>query len=234
MGRAKFNDAMEIQDLHDDRVEYDRSYDKMIFSVDSRKAWQVEGEVGDEQWVDSSSLKRGLLRTMPYLHFPTRRQMGFFGTLQYLFLLIASLWVIPTSAVQVNFQNCLSESVLQDSPLQLQLVPLVVDAVFNTTDPMHNLNITVWTNVTGSTVGPTRYVLPAWNSSYWDTSNDTDYGGKVEANPDPTAAHPLLTTLFSKVNVLTYAPYNPVQGVGFCDILVNGSCPLPPNFKDNL
>jgi hypothetical protein len=109
-----------------------------------------------------------------------------------------------------------------------------VDAVFNNTDPTHNLNVTVWTNVTGSTVGPTRYVLPAWNSSYWDTSNDTDYGGKVEANPDPTAAHPLLTTLFSKVNVLTYTPYNPVQGVGFCDILVNGSCPLPPNFKDNL
>ena len=164
----------------------------------------------------------------------TRRQMGFFGTWQYLFLLMASLWIIPTSAVLVEFQNCLSEGVQNNQPLQLQLVPLVMNAVFNTTDPMHNLNITVWTNVTGSTVELPRLVLPSATDPYWTTPNDTESGGKIEANPFPAVPTPVLTTLFNKVSVLTYTPVNPHTGVGFCDQLVNGSCPLGPNFKDNM
>ncbi|KAN0122626.1 Transient receptor potential (TRP) ion channel domain containing protein [Hyaloscypha variabilis] len=160
--------------------------------------------------------------------------MGFFETWQYLFLLMASLWIIPASAVLVDFQNCLSEDVQNNTPLQLQLVPLVMNAVFNTTDPMHNLNITVWTNVTGSTVELPRLLLPPANDSYWTTPNDTEYGGKIENDPFPSVASPVLTTLFNKVSVLTYTPVNPHTGVGFCDQLVNGSCPLSPNFKDNL
>jgi hypothetical protein len=231
---SKFNQA--IHDLHHDHVENDRSYDKMIFATESRDAWQVERETRDGQWVDSSR-QQDSLQTIrrPHLRSSTPWQMGFFPTWQYLFLLIASLWVVPTSAALVNFQNCLSESVQNNTPLQLQLVPLLMNAVFNTTDPMHNLNVTVWTNVTGSTVTPPRYVLPAWNSSYWDpTDNDTTAGGKIEAVPDPSDASPLLTTLFNKVGVLTYTPYNPRQGFNFCEQLVNGSCPLGPNFKDNL
>jgi hypothetical protein len=159
--------------------------------------------------------------------------MGFFGTWQVLFLLIASLWIIPTSAVLVQFQNCLSDNVKNNSPLQLQLVPLVMNAAFNTTDPMHNLNVTVWTNVTGSTVALPRLLLPNATDPYW-SNNDTSNGGKIAADPLPDTNNPLLTTLFNKVGVLTYTPFNPSTGDNFCEILVNGTCPLGPNFKDNL
>lgn len=237
MESTKFDRQAIIQDPHDDHVENDRQDDKMIFAAESGEAWQAKREARDGHWVDSSLFQQDSFQTSssarPSLRSSSQRQMGLFGTWQYLFLLIASLWVIPTSAVHVNFQNCLSESVINNTPLQLQLVPLVMNAVFNTTDPMHNLNVTVWTNVTGSTVALPRLLLPPANDSYWE-NNQTMNGGKIEADPFPDSTSPLLTTLFNKVNVLTYTPYNPKLGDSFCQVLVNGSCPLGPNFKDNV
>jgi len=232
-------DNQTVQDPRDGHVENDRQYDKMVVTADEREARQAEWEALDERWVDKSGLQKDSLRTIragrPHSRYSTRRQMGSFGTWSYLFLLIASVWIVPASAVFVEFQNCLSESVQNNQALQLQLVPLVMNAVFNTTDPSHNLNITVWTNVTGSTVDSTQFVLPAANSSYWDPgNNDTTKGGKIADNPFPGAEKQFLTTLFSKVNVLTYAPYNPRDGEDFCNSLVNASCPVGPNFKANL
>ena len=231
-------DNQAILDTDDDHVQHDRLYDKMISAAETGEDWQEDWEAGAGQHVDSFFLQQDPLQTQTMRagkpRSPIRRQMGFFETWQYLFLLMASLWIIPASAVLVDFQNCLSEDVQNNTPLQLQLVPLVMNAVFNTTDPMHNLNITVWTNVTGSTVELPRLLLPPANDSYWTTPNDTEYGGKIENDPFPSVASPVLTTLFNKVSVLTYTPVNPHTGVGFCDQLVNGSCPLSPNFNDNL
>jgi hypothetical protein len=236
MESPKF-DNQAIQDPHDDRVENDRQYDKMVITADTREAGQAEWEALDERWVDSSCLQQDSLRTIrtgrPHTLSCRQWQMSSFGTYSFLCLLIASLWIIPASAVLVRFQNCLSESVQNNQPLQLQLVPLFMNAVFNTTDPSHNLNITVWTNVTGSTVDSTRYLLPPANDSYWDPgNNDTSVGGKIADNPFPNAPEQFLTTLSNKVNVLTYNPY--VDAVDFCHSLVNASCPVGPNFKANV
>jgi len=231
-------DHQAIQYTDDDHVEHDRLYDKMTAAAESREEWQDARGRGARTMIDSSSIQEDSLQTQTMRagtpRSSTPRQMGFFGTWQYLFLLMASLWIIPTSAVLVEFQNCLSEGVQNNQPLQLQLVPLAMNAVFNTTDPMHNLNITVWTNVTGSTIELPRLLLPSATDPYWTTPNDTEYGGKIENNPFPAVPSPVLTTVFNKVSVLTYTPVNPHTGVGFCDQLVNGSCPLGPNFKDNL
>ncbi|KUJ22743.1 integral membrane protein-like protein [Mollisia scopiformis] len=147
---------------------------------------------------------------------------------------IASLWIMPASAVFLDFQNCLSDSTQNDQPLALQIIPLYLDAVFNTTDSDHNLNVTVWGNVTGSTVGTyARLVTPLWNdTSYWN-SNDTSAGGKIENEPYPDDPSPKLTTFSSKVNVLTYEPWHFVEN--FCEnALLNGTCPLGPSFSANL
>lgn len=148
----------------------------------------------------------------------------------YLLVLIASLWIIPTSAVFIDFQNCLSESYQNDVPLALQFDPLYLNAVFNTTDSSHNLNITVYGNVTGS--GPENLVLlpPSNDTSYWNSSQ-TNLGGKIENIPDPPPGVNKYTTLFNKVNVLTYEPWS--DTVNFCDQLINASCPLAPSFNAN-
>jgi hypothetical protein len=114
-------------------------------------------------------------------------------------------------------------------PLQLQFDPLYLDAVFNTTDSSHNLHITVWGNVTGS--GPENLVIlpPANNTAYWN-SNQTNLGGKIEDNPTPDGVNKL-TTLFNKVNVLTYEPWS--ETVEFCNQLINATCPLAPSFNAN-
>lgn len=166
-------------------------------------------------------------RGCPTTRSPWRASLSSYGCL---LIVLTLLWVGPVSAVFVDFQNCLSESVQDNTPLQLQFVPKFVSAVFNTTDPSHNLNVTVWGNVTGSTVELPRLILPPAGDGYWNTTNDTQNGGKIEEIPFPDGAD-RYTTLFNKLNVLTYEPWN--SGVNFCEQLVNGSCPLSPSFFVN-
>lgn len=149
---------------------------------------------------------------------------GPFGTMGYLSILLMALFALPTSAVFIEFSNCLPDSVQNDTPLQLQFVPLFVDAKFNTTDPSNGLQVTVWGNVTGSGTEQTL-LLPPINSPYW-TSNDSNQGGKIIDNPGS-----YYTTLSNKVDVLTYEAWN--QSVEFCNSLVNASCPLGPSFFAN-
>jgi hypothetical protein len=233
MDKSKYSNQV-IQEHHGDHVGQDERYDTMTTSAGPREIWQLS-------WSDVTlseqppSLFRPHLGCLPTsqnrrAHMARRwRQRNPFGALGHLLVLVGSLWVIPATAVFIDFQNCLSESYQNDQPLQLQFDPLYMDAVFNTTDPTHNLHITVWGNVTGS--GPEKlvYLPPANDTAYWN-SNQTNLGGKIQDNPDPQGANKL-TALFTKVNVLTYEPWS--QNVDFCNQLINATCPLGPSFTAN-
>jgi hypothetical protein len=201
----------------------------MILSADLSEA-KRNGRM-DERNANTSSPGRSSILNKPLSNWP-RRSTGFLSG--YLMLLITSLWIVPTSAVFLEFQNCLSDAIQNDQPLALQIIPLYLNAVFNTTDTNHNLDVTVWGNVTGSTVGTyPRLVLPSSNDTQYWATNETSFGGKIENEPYPTDASPKLTTLSSKVNVLTYEPWH--NAVNFCeDGLLNGTCPLGPTFNANL
>lgn len=223
-----------IQEHDGDHVGKKERYDTMTTSADP-------GEIWPPSWSTDSlnelpfSLPHPQLASLPTIQsrradMPLRwRQRNHLGVLGYLLVLVASLWVIPATAVFIDFQNCLSESYQNDLPLQLQFDPLYLDAVFNTTDPSHNLHITVWGNVTGSGPEDLVYLPPANDTGYWN-SNQTNLGGKIQDNPDPQGANKL-TALFNKVNVLTYEPWS--QDVDFCNQLINATCPLGPSFTAN-
>lgn len=138
-------------------------------------------------------------------------------------VILACLLIRPAAAVLIPFDNCLPDSYRNYDPLPLQWNPLYVDARFDTDDPGHNLQIIVWGNVSGSY--KTVELPAATNESYWDNPELTD--GKLLdfTNPDFK-----VTTLSSKVNVLTYEPFGNFSS--FCNYsLVNGSCPLSPVFN---
>lgn len=143
-------------------------------------------------------------------------------------LLCLSLLSQPAAAVLLSkFDNCLEESIKDSNPRELQWVPLYVGATFDTKNKSHNLRITVWGNVTGAYNPTASPALPPWDSDDWSNPNVTN--GKIVDNPFPTTAN-FLTTLHSKINVVTYEPY--AADFDFCkDALTNGSCPLGPVFN---
>ncbi|KAI0176424.1 hypothetical protein GGR52DRAFT_571387 [Hypoxylon sp. FL1284] len=150
-------------------------------------------------------------------------------------LLVACAWIRTASAISVAFENCLPDSYIysnqqQPEQVQLQWVPVFVDAEFDTENPTHNLRVTVWGNVTGR-VGSDP--LPPPGSANW-SDPDLALNGKILNEPDPNAPAELrkVTTLHSKTDVLTYEPQN--ANVNFCDSILNGSCPLGPVFDDNI
>lgn len=137
---------------------------------------------------------------------------------------LTSALLRPVAAAAVSFDNCLSKTYINNVPTPLQWVPLWVDAAFDTVDPKHTLRVTMWGNVTGSF---TDVALPPPGSPDWANPNKTD--GKVLDEPQPNAPDPKLTTLHSKIDVLTYEPWS--QNTNFCNTsLTNGSCPLAPVF----
>lgn len=141
-------------------------------------------------------------------------------------IFLATLCAQPVEAAQINFENCLPDNYrYNNNPVLLQFVPLYVDAVFDTENPTHSLRVTAYGNVTGTN---TNEPLPAWNSSDWRDPKMTL--GKILRDPNPNGPDPKLTTLHSKVNVLTYEPWN--GDFDFCNTaLVNASCPLGPVFN---
>ncbi|KAL2212097.1 hypothetical protein CC79DRAFT_1263454, partial [Sarocladium strictum] len=143
-------------------------------------------------------------------------------------LALAALAIAPVSAVQIPFTNCLADSYRNNEPTLLQWVPLYADAKYVTDDSHHNLEVVVWGNVTGSRE---KVTLPPGGDPYWDNNDDTP--GKIVQTTRPGSKGALATTLFRKINVATFEPWN--QVIDFCrDGLVNGKCPLPPVFpKDN-
>ncbi|OCK83382.1 hypothetical protein K432DRAFT_255789, partial [Lepidopterella palustris CBS 459.81] len=141
-----------------------------------------------------------------------------------LLLLVFLVFVPVTKAVFINFDNCLEPGIIDSNPLQLQFIPLFFSARFNTTASSHNLNITIYGNVSGqATVGP----YPPPNDTSWSNPNDT-FGKIVDVSP----TNPKYTTLFSTYNVLTYTPYA-APASEFCLSTVNTACPISPAFFSN-
>lgn len=133
-------------------------------------------------------------------------------------LLVLALLIHSTSATFINFQDCLTDS--RQASNALQFTPYYVNAVFNRTDPAHNLAVRVWGNVSGD------YTTAAVNYSDPDNTN-----GKIVDVPFPASSDPRQTTLYEEVSVLSYTPYT--NRVSFCDSLTNGSCPLAPVFNSS-
>lgn len=147
-----------------------------------------------------------------------------------LVVLLACTGIQPASAVSVQFENCMPDDYVNNKdPVLLQWIPLHVEASFDTTTgDNRNLIVTMYGNVTGTR---SSSPLPAWNSPDWSNPNDTD--GKILREPDTTAAQPKLTTLHSKIEVLTYEPWN--NDTDFCaQSLTNGVCPLGPVFNTSV
>lgn len=135
------------------------------------------------------------------------------------------LWASPAGAALLEFENCLSKSILGSDPLQLQYVPLDVAVTFNLTDPLHPLNITIYGNVSGTADRRTNY--PPMNDPLWNDPNSTV--GKIV---DLSSENYKYSTLLTSFDILSFTPYkNPSR---FCDSLIQGDCPLGPVFDYNL
>ncbi|KIL94625.1 hypothetical protein FAVG1_01556 [Fusarium avenaceum] len=135
--------------------------------------------------------------------------------------LIALHAVTPAHAVRIPFTNCLSDSYRLNEPTRLQWVPLFADAVFDTENEKHNLRVIVWGNVTGAR---NTAKLPPPDDPSWKDNGKIN--GKIARLPETNET---ATTYFSRVNFLTYLPYN--HPFDFCtQSVVNDSCPVGPYF----
>ncbi|PFH61667.1 hypothetical protein XA68_16677 [Ophiocordyceps unilateralis] len=145
------------------------------------------------------------------------------GTTTTIVALVVALYLLavasPAAAVLVPVTNCLADARQSKS---LQWRPLYADAKFGGDN--YNLQLVVWGNVSGSL---TQGALPPAGDDHWNRDSDT--AGKIVESADAETENRKATTLFRKVNVLTYEPWN--QLANFCkNGLVNGSCPLGPVF----
>jgi hypothetical protein len=138
--------------------------------------------------------------------------------------LVVLALLAPVSAVRIPFQNCLDESYRTNNPLLLQWVPLYADAVFGHDDKPHSLKVIVWGNVTGSFF---TEALPPAGDPYW--TDDSKIDGKIVQTANPNTEGARATTLFRKVNVVTYETWG--DRADFCKDALNGAqCPLSPVF----
>ena len=142
-------------------------------------------------------------------------------------ILTLSLLVNHSIAAFIEFENCLTPSIINNPPLQLQLVPLHVYAKFNTTATSHNLNITVYGNVSGSAT-PTVPLEPWDDTQYWANSSATT-GKILDVSPTSNVA----STLFASFNVLSYTPYS-LGATRFANTTLQGQFPLAPVFTPNV
>lgn len=144
------------------------------------------------------------------------------GLLHTVLLFVLAILVPATDAAFINFTNCLSQAIINSAnPQQLQFVPLFFNAIFNESDPKHNLNITVYGNVTGQA---TTGTYPNASDPSW-SDPDNPFGKIVNATVN-------YTTLFASYDVLTYTAYD-APAAQFCPSVINGSCPLGPVFFTN-
>ncbi|KAI1202170.1 integral membrane protein [Nemania serpens] len=148
-------------------------------------------------------------------------------------LLLLACSAIPlASAVRISFDNCLSDGYiytnLPPDKVQLQFMPLVADAVFESHGQSHSLLVTVWGNVTGR-VGDAA--LPPPDDAQWDDpASQAALNGKIQNTIEQGLPVYNATTLHSTVDVLSYRPY--AHDGFFCQSLLNASCPLGPVFND--
>ena len=151
------------------------------------------------------------------LHGTRRRSLVHMLQLSFILLIC---FVRPSKSAFIGFKDCLSPSVINSEPKHLQFTPLLVWASFNSSTS-HNLNVTVYGNVSGQATQenlPTDPLDPSWNDP-----NSTL--GKIIDVPKN------ITTLTGTFNVLDYTPYK-VPATRFCDTTVHGQCPIAPVFKN--
>ncbi|KIX08057.1 uncharacterized protein Z518_02712 [Rhinocladiella mackenziei CBS 650.93] len=141
-------------------------------------------------------------------------------------IILLSLFVLSSStrAAYVEFRNCLDASIVDSNPKLLQFDPVNVSAVFHNSSGNHNLNITIYGNVTGQA---TAQPYPPPDDPSWSDPNDTF--GKI---PDLSEANNKYTTLFARYNFLSYTAWN-ADPSRFCNSVVQGGCPLAPAFYVN-
>ncbi|KAI1414825.1 integral membrane protein [Hypoxylon sp. FL1857] len=185
----------------------------------------------DQAWPDKMTgayrLEQERHRSLPARVPATRNTANFSSPASFILgTLLACTWICTASALMVPFDNCLDSKYILSN--QLQWVPLHVDAVFDTENPAHNLRVTVWGNVTGRAGSDP---LPSWDSPEWNDPTQV-LNGKIQNEPDLSVppAQRKVTTLHSKVDVLTYQPF--LSNTNFCDNLLNGTCPLGPVFQE--
>ncbi|PGH06297.1 hypothetical protein GX51_02494 [Blastomyces parvus] len=128
------------------------------------------------------------------------------------------------NAAFINFENCLPQSTIHSKPLQLQFKPFYVWVEMDSASEAKNLNVTVYGNVTGMS---TQEPYPPPDSPRWSNPNDTV--GKIV---DVDVENNMLSTLFTRFEVLSYSPYV-AKAARFCDSLIQGECPLGPVFYSN-
>lgn len=142
---------------------------------------------------------------------PPRASPSFRSCVQRRIILLIQLLLIiinPSSAALINVENCLSPGIINDNTT-LQFIPMFANAVFNATTTSHNLNVTVYGNITG-------------RLSSNQNSSQTD--GMI---PDVGIDNTKYTTLLASMKVLDYFLYLP-QPARFCNSTVNNPCPLGP------
>lgn len=142
--------------------------------------------------------------------------------LMQILLFAVLILVTPLAAVSVDFENCLSPNTINSDPKQLQFTPLFVNATFDAISASHNLNITVYGNVSGIA---TSEKLPPLGDPRWNNSKDNI--GKI---PNVPTTGKLRTVIKAFFNVLDYRPYT-AQPVAFCDDILQGQCPVGPVFE---
>lgn len=120
-----------------------------------------------------------------------------------------------------TFTDCLSPNTINSNPKQLQFTPLWVWAFFDSSSASHNLNVTIYGNVSGQA---TEQNPPKPDDSQWKNPNDT-LGKLVDVSTKTNLA----TTLQAQFNVLDYTPYN-APLTRFCNTTVQGTCPIAPVF----
>ncbi|OGM41725.1 integral membrane protein [Aspergillus bombycis] len=142
----------------------------------------------------------------------------------WILMLLLVMLVSPTYAALVNFDNCLPAPTIASNPQKLQFVPLDVSVKFDLTNSLHNLNITVYGNVSGTVDQSSSYPSP--DDPQWANQNATV--GKIV---DLDTANNRYSTLITTVDVVSFSPYSgPTR---FCDSIIQGECPLGPVFYAN-
>lgn len=139
-------------------------------------------------------------------------------------LLLFFYLVNPIAAAFLNFDNCLSTNIRNSRPLQLQWIPLYVNVRFVDNNAGHNMNVTIYGNVSGQSFTGT---YPPATSPDWTNPNVTF--GKIVDVSQPNNVY---TTLFDQYDFLSYTPYR-APASQFCLSTINTSCPLAPAFFAN-
>ncbi|KAI1382335.1 hypothetical protein F4677DRAFT_23420 [Hypoxylon crocopeplum] len=226
--RSHISRARSTPTTYSSYTDVEHSGNQDAYTVDDTSPSKMTGTNGSKQDRRLSSLSSTFS--------PNRRRTVNFPSFSGIVLgsLVACSWIRTASAVFVSFENCLPDNYIYTKQpaeeVQLQWIPLFVDAEFDTENPSHNLRVTVWGNVTGRAGNTTP--LPPANSTEWDDP-DQALDWKIRNIPEPNAPadQRKVTTLHSKVDVSTYEPF--VANLNFCENILNASCPLGPVFNDS-